>query len=106
MEYHPENCSRMWRTRVIPGSNRDRTQGLWIWCLLCFRTFHPSLDGSLFYPSFKYELSCRYFSSLSLVNPFSPTSPREPETKSLSWLALVISGGVAGVVGWMATFPL
>ncbi|KDR80921.1 hypothetical protein GALMADRAFT_153318 [Galerina marginata CBS 339.88] len=53
-----------------------------------------------------YEATCRYFSR--------PTGPSEPSTildhveteiTQLSWGALLLAGGLAGVAGWVATFP-
>src|SRR5271168_1008354 len=54
----------------------------------------------------KYEISHRYFSSPSSRDQSDIISTMNSEAKSISWPALLISGGVAGVIGWVATFPL
>ncbi|KAF8957139.1 carnitine/acyl carnitine carrier [Flammula alnicola] len=49
-----------------------------------------------------YEATCRYFSSPSSSNILAQV---ENEMTQLSWPALLLAGGVAGVAGWVATFP-
>jgi solute carrier family 25 carnitine/acylcarnitine transporter 20/29 len=58
----------------------------------------------------QYELSCRFFSTHQ--HPTSPDDANDIPTgivkhgaPSLSWAALLVSGGIAGVAGWIATFP-
>jgi len=48
-----------------------------------------------------YEATCRYLSSSSTTSdPFVQAEIR------LSWPALLLAGGIAGIAGWLATFPL
>ncbi|KZT20993.1 mitochondrial carrier [Neolentinus lepideus HHB14362 ss-1] len=51
---------------------------------------------------FGYEATCRYFS-----HPKSTTVPStgKPEVPSLTWPVLLLAGAVAGIAGWIATFP-
>ncbi|PPQ79813.1 hypothetical protein CVT25_002967 [Psilocybe cyanescens] len=53
-----------------------------------------------------YEITCRYFSTPVSTGSSTIYRENEPETQPLSWPALLIAGAVAGVVGWIATFPL
>jgi len=49
-----------------------------------------------------YEATCRYLSSSSTTSP-------DPFTQAeirLSWPALLLAGGIAGIAGWLTTFPL
>jgi len=49
-----------------------------------------------------YEATCRCFATDG-ANVFARA---ETEITTLSWPALLLAGGVAGVAGWIATFPL
>jgi len=49
-----------------------------------------------------YEATCRYLSSSSTTSP----DPLVQAETRLSWLALLLAGGIAGIAGWLATFPL
>ncbi|KAF4610872.1 hypothetical protein D9613_007212 [Agrocybe pediades] len=54
-----------------------------------------------------YEATCRYFSSpITTPNSSTVIAQLENEYTSLSWPALLLAGGVAGIAGWVATFPL
>ncbi|KAF8638409.1 hypothetical protein AX17_002234 [Amanita inopinata Kibby_2008] len=54
---------------------------------------------------FAYEATRRYFSGTpQSLNP-SLLDNIESGMNNLSWPALLLAGGVAGVVGWVATFP-
>ncbi|KDQ61793.1 hypothetical protein JAAARDRAFT_522497 [Jaapia argillacea MUCL 33604] len=56
-----------------------------------------------------YEATCRLLShtpSSSASDHSSLISEAESELGTLSWPALLVAGGVAGVTGWLATFPL
>ncbi|KAL5513443.1 hypothetical protein ACEPAH_3842 [Sanghuangporus vaninii] len=59
-----------------------------------------------------YEAACRYFSrGRPQIDPPHPTVPSslldeaEKDMVTLSWPALLFSGALAGVTGWIATFP-
>ncbi|PFH50954.1 hypothetical protein AMATHDRAFT_80541 [Amanita thiersii Skay4041] len=52
-----------------------------------------------------YEATCRYFSATPPSGQLPITSNIKNEMESLSWPALMVAGGVAGIVGWIATFP-
>jgi len=54
-----------------------------------------------------YEATCRYFSTPPTSSaPLSLISQAKSEIATLPWLVLLFAGGLAGVVGWVATFPL
>ncbi|KIM39611.1 hypothetical protein M413DRAFT_193953 [Hebeloma cylindrosporum] len=58
-----------------------------------------------------YEATCRYFATSpvggsSKYDGSNILAQVETEMTTLSWPALLVAGGVAGVVGWLATFPL
>lgn len=57
---------------------------------------------------FAYEATCRLFSSPPSIDPTSTDlmAHVEKEVSTLSWPALLLAGGVAGIVGWVVTFPL
>jgi len=53
-----------------------------------------------------YETTCRYFSRPTGPSESSTIlSQVETEMTRLSWAALLLAGGLAGVAGWVATFP-
>jgi solute carrier family 25 carnitine/acylcarnitine transporter 20/29 len=59
----------------------------------------------------KYEGTCRYFRPSSPKRGMesdhsSILSEVETEISTLSWPALLLAGGVAGIAGWTVTFPL
>jgi len=49
-----------------------------------------------------YEATCRYLSSFSTISP----DPLVQAETRLSLPALLFAGGIAGIVGWLVTFPL
>ncbi|KAF8815430.1 carnitine/acyl carnitine carrier [Phlegmacium glaucopus] len=49
-----------------------------------------------------YEATCRYLSSSS-PDPLGLLAQAETQ---LSWPSLLLAGGIAGIAGWVATFPL
>ncbi|TFK48487.1 mitochondrial carrier [Heliocybe sulcata] len=51
---------------------------------------------------FGYEATCRYFSP---PGPMSVPSTGKPEAPTLTWPVLLLAGAVAGIAGWLATFP-
>ncbi|KAH9479288.1 Solute carrier family 25 member 47-B [Psilocybe cubensis] len=55
-----------------------------------------------------YEITCRYFSTPITTGSASSTiySENGAGAQKVSWPALLLAGGIAGVVGWLATFPL
>ncbi|KAF9529022.1 mitochondrial carrier domain-containing protein [Crepidotus variabilis] len=53
-----------------------------------------------------YEATCRYFSPPSHPHPSNLYAQAEGEMKSLSIPTLLLAGGVAGIAGWLFTFPL
>ncbi|KAF8643010.1 hypothetical protein AX16_009255 [Volvariella volvacea WC 439] len=57
-----------------------------------------------------YEATCRLLStpigSLIASQNTSLSDTQAGSPKTLSWTALMLAGGVAGVAGWVATFPL
>ncbi|KAF9465584.1 mitochondrial carrier domain-containing protein, partial [Collybia nuda] len=55
-----------------------------------------------------YEATSRYLSAPSPLQSDNLTTHLEVETgtNKLSWASLLIAGGVAGIIGWLATFPL
>ncbi|KAK0501837.1 carnitine/acyl carnitine carrier [Armillaria luteobubalina] len=64
--------------------------------------------GSYF---FAYEATSRFFTSTSDL-PLSPSeiqlllSQVDGQVRTPSWAAMLLAGGVAGIAGWMTTFPL
>lgn len=58
---------------------------------------------------FAYEATCRLLTnSIPTQNPVDHSSilmEVENDINKLSWPVLLLAGGVAGVVGWLATFP-
>ncbi|TFK73731.1 carnitine/acyl carnitine carrier [Pluteus cervinus] len=54
----------------------------------------------------QYEATCRFLSEpvQPAMNPTLVASKQD--SNNLSWTALMVAGGVAGVIGWLATFPL
>ncbi|KAL5531173.1 hypothetical protein ACEPAG_4049 [Sanghuangporus baumii] len=59
-----------------------------------------------------YEATCRYFSRVRpQIDPPHPTDPSslldeaEKDMVTLSWPGLLFAGALAGVTGWIATFP-
>jgi len=54
-----------------------------------------------------YELSCRFFAGSPLMIFSAPSSDLpQPPAPSLQWTYLLVAGGIAGVIGWLATFPM
>ncbi|KAH7920911.1 carnitine/acyl carnitine carrier [Leucogyrophana mollusca] len=54
-----------------------------------------------------YEATCRYFATpIGHPDPTNLLSARDSDATSIPWPALIVAGGVAGVIGWLATFPL
>ncbi|EPQ56195.1 mitochondrial carrier [Gloeophyllum trabeum ATCC 11539] len=51
---------------------------------------------------FGYEATCRYFSR---TPPTAIPSTGHPEAPILTWPVLLLAGAVAGIAGWVATFP-
>ncbi|GLB41531.1 putative mitochondrial carrier (TC 2.A.29) family protein [Lyophyllum shimeji] len=51
-----------------------------------------------------YEATCRFLASGSLVGGAPPDS-RHSAAENLSWPSLLFAGGMAGIFGWLATFP-
>ncbi|RXW16684.1 hypothetical protein EST38_g9168 [Candolleomyces aberdarensis] len=56
---------------------------------------------------FAYEATCRLFSSPPSIDPTSTDLMAHVEkgVNTLSWPALLLAGGVAGIAGWVMTFP-
>ncbi|TFK34034.1 carnitine/acyl carnitine carrier [Crucibulum laeve] len=54
-----------------------------------------------------YEATCRYFSPAvtSSADNLSLTSQVQADANRLSWPVMLLAGGVAGIAGWIATFP-
>ncbi|KAI9567092.1 mitochondrial carrier domain-containing protein [Boletus coccyginus] len=57
-----------------------------------------------------YEATCRYFKPLSAqpseADHSSLLSEIDSEASSMPWSALFLAGGLAGIAGWVATFPM
>ncbi|KAF8184484.1 carnitine/acyl carnitine carrier, partial [Pholiota molesta] len=53
-----------------------------------------------------YEATCRYFSNTPSRTGTDVFAEVENQVTNLSWPALLLAGGVAGVAGWVVTFPL
>lgn len=58
----------------------------------------------------QYEATCRYFkppsAQPSATDHSSLLSEIDSEAKSMPWSALFLAGGLAGIAGWLATFPM
>lgn len=54
-----------------------------------------------------YEATCRYLSTPAVTPLDSPIimAQVEPDMTKLSWPSLLLAGGVAGIAGWVVTFP-
>ncbi|KAH0836850.1 mitochondrial carrier domain-containing protein [Lanmaoa asiatica] len=57
-----------------------------------------------------YEATCRYFkppsAQPSAADHSSLLSEIDSEASSIPWSALFLAGGLAGIAGWVATFPM
>ncbi|KAF9482995.1 carnitine/acyl carnitine carrier [Pholiota conissans] len=53
-----------------------------------------------------YEATCRYFSSPPPSAGTNILAEVESQLTQLSWPALLLAGGIAGIAGWVVTFPL
>jgi solute carrier family 25 (mitochondrial carnitine/acylcarnitine transporter), member 20/29 len=56
---------------------------------------------------YQYEATCRYFTRTTVPQATPDhTSQSNPEIMAIPLPALLLAGAVAGVAGWLATFPL
>jgi len=58
----------------------------------------------------QYEATCRYFKPPSAqpseADHSSLLSEIDSEASSMPWSTLFLAGGLAGIAGWVATFPM
>lgn len=55
----------------------------------------------------QYEATCRYFKPPSLsADHSSLLSEIDSDASSLAWSSLFVAGGMAGIAGWLGTFPM
>lgn len=94
--------------RTLQGNYGDRSSGYWLWFLFLRR---KSAEAPKKIPPTEccipqYEATCRYFSQ-----PVYPHSNRDliqsidSDLRTVPWPALLLAGGIAGVAGWLTTFP-
>lgn len=58
--------------------------------------------GSYF---FSYEATCRYFARPAYPHSDTDFQVVESDLHTVPWPALLIAGGIAGIAGWITTFP-
>jgi len=75
-----------------------------------YRGFTATVLRDLGYGAYfgSYEATSRILtpSSPSLLGNSTMLTTMQPETLGPSWPALLVAGGVAGIVGWLVTFPM
>jgi solute carrier family 25 (mitochondrial carnitine/acylcarnitine transporter), member 20/29 len=88
----------------------DSTPRLRLRCIFCCSLCSTESKKNcveLMHCYYQYEATCRYFSRTAPPPIPDHASQSNPEImSSIPLSALLLAGGVAGVVGWLATFPL